>query len=131
MTLGEKQELFARLLPRLLSKAHLLGYEVRLQELRRGTVQAEWNANHCAICGGNVSMHTAAHEFRAVGIANSLHCDGLAIDLYIRRPGGRLLWATEHYRELGEFWEAAHELCAWGGRFGDGGHFSIMHGGRK
>ena len=35
MRLGEKQELFARLLPRLLDKAHSLGFEIRLGDVFR------------------------------------------------------------------------------------------------
>ena len=129
MRLGQKQELFSRLHPRLLGKAHELGFEVRLKELQRGEIQAEWNANHCAICGANVSMHAPVHEFKAVGIAKSLHCLGLAQDLVLFRDG-RPLWASDRYRALGEFWESLDPLCAWGGRFNDGGRFSIRHGGR-
>jgi hypothetical protein len=133
LTIGTKQELFARLHPRLIDKAHALGFAVRLKELLRGDEQASFNANHCRVCGANVSMHGPQHDFRPIGIENSLHCDGLAQDLYLRRPpSNRILWATEHYRELGEYWESLRpELCCWGGRFGDGGHFSITHGGRK
>ena len=35
MTLGEKQELFARLLPRLLDKAHELGFDIRIGDCFR------------------------------------------------------------------------------------------------
>ena len=129
MRLGQKQELFSRLLPLLIDHANDLGFEVRLKELLRGEVQAEWNANHCAVCGANVSMHGPQHDFTAIGIANSLHCQGLAIDLVLFRDG-RPLWASERYQKLGEFWESQNPLCAWGGRFNDGGHFSIRHGGR-
>jgi hypothetical protein len=140
LTLGQKQELFSWLHPRLVDKAHELGFEVRLKELERGDEQAEFNANHCRLCGANVSMHGPQHTFRPIGTANSLHCDGLAQDLYLRQPpSNRILWATEHYRPLGEFWEGLHALTYWGGRTDkpgdrlkhDGGHFSITHGGRQ
>ncbi len=119
MRVGAKQELFSRCLPLLITKAHELGYEVRLRDLWR-------------------SKEEAARLARAgIGIKNSLHCKGLAIDLYIRRPGGSILWATEHYRELGEYWESMDRLCFWGGRTNkpgdrlrhDGGHFAITHAG--
>jgi hypothetical protein len=139
LTLGQKRELFARLHPRLIDKAHALGFEVRLDELKRGEAQAEFNANHCRVCGANVSMHGPQHTFRPIGTANSLHCDGLAQDLYLRRPDGKMLWATEHYHELGEFWESLSPLAYWGGRTDkpgdrlkhDGGHFAITHLGKQ
>ena len=132
MTLGQKQELFAGLLPQLITRAYEMGFRVRLQELRRGKEQAEYNATHCGFCKKEEIRHgrNVDHEFKAIGIKNSLHCDGLALDLVLFRDG-KPLWATKRYRELGEYWEALHELCAWGGRFDDGGHFSIMHKGRR
>ncbi len=119
MRLGEKQELFARCHARLLFKAFDLGFEVRQRELWRTKYQAKENAR------------------LGVGSANSLHCKGLAIDLYIRRQGGRILWGTEAYRDLGVFWESLDPLCYWGGRTDkpgdrlrhDGGHFSVTHAG--
>ena len=119
MRVGEKQELFARCHAKLLAKAFKLGFEVRQRDLWRSKEEAARLAR------------------KGVGIRNSLHCKGLAIDLYIRRPGGNILWATERYRALGEYWETLHPLCFWGGRTAkandrlrhDGGHFSITHGG--
>ena len=138
--LGPKQELFARLLPRLIDKAHELGYAVRLKELQRGKQQAEWNAKHCRICGDSRKGHAtqADHIFKPIGIENSLHCDGLAIDLVLFKQGAPI-WDTEVYRKLGEYWESLDELAYWGGATAkvgdrlshDGGHFSITDGGRQ
>jgi hypothetical protein len=130
--LGEKQELFARLLPLLLIRALQLGYQLRLKEIYRPPQMAQWNATHCARCGGTTGdpLHLSGHEFRRIGIRNSLHCDGLAIDFYLTRDGD-MCWGEDAYLELGEFWEGLHLLTAWGGRFNDAGHFSIMDGGRK
>jgi hypothetical protein len=119
LTVAQKQELFSRLLPRLIDYAHARGFEVRLRDLWRTQYQADENAR------------------LGVGSKNSLHLLGLAIDFYIRKRGGGILWSTERYRELGEFWERLHPLCYWGGRTdkpndrlrNDGGHFSITHGG--
>lgn len=63
------------------------------------------------------------------GIANSLHCQRLAVDfnLFIN---GEYQTRTEAYRELGEYWESLGG--AWGGRFKnrpDGNHFSLEHDG--
>ena len=34
---------------------------------------------------------------------------------------------TEAHRESGLKWEARHDLCAWGGWFNDGNHYSFKH----
>ncbi len=137
MRLGAKQELFARLLPRLLDKAHELGFEVRVGEVYRTEAQAEWNADHCRKCqlersafvhhpnGGGVK-----HTFVAIGIRDSLHRKKLAVDLMLFKDG-EWLKESEDYTELGVWWEQQNELARWGGRFSnpDGGHFSLHHRG--
>ena len=131
MTLGAKRELFSRLLVRLVKEAHRKGYEVFLEECKRGAQQAEWNATHCGTCKQTKRSHVDAdHEFHAIGIADSLHCIGLALDITLRQ-NGRPLWARKHYLALGLYWESLHELCAWGGRFRDAAHFSIRHGSKR
>lgn len=136
MKLGEKQELFAELLPGLIKKALRLGYKVRIGEVQRGEQQAKYNATHCRRCkkAKTDKAHGAGgHKFRSIGILNSLHRQKLAIDiiLFFR---GKPRWDTGSYRLLGQWWEKQDELCRWGGRFRgrpDGGHFSLTHGGRK
>lgn len=145
MTVGHKQELFATLLPKLTAKAHELGYHVRLRELQRPQLMADWYATHCArkvtVDGEPVRCEKLVlhewhqtegpdgappHEFRRIGSPKSLHIDSLAIDLYLRsKETGGMLWAAEHDQPLGEYWESLHELARWGGRFNDAGHFSI------
>lgn len=140
MRLGAKRELFARCHAKLLNFAFENGYEVRQSELQRGEAQAKYNSLHCRKCKSHKNHHSGAdHSFKPIGILNSLHRDGLAIDLYIRKPPGPILWATPQYRLLGEYWETLHELCYWGGRTDkpgdrlrhDGGHFAITHGNRQ
>ena len=58
----------------------------------------------------------------------SLHKQRLAIDFNVFRYG-RLLTDGASFIELGEFWE--NMGGTWGGRFNDGGHFSIEHEGMK
>lgn len=114
MTLGEKQELFMRLLPRLIDKAHELGFEVRGGDLFR-----------------DPRVHGAPGEKLGYGHRDSCHKYKLAIDLYLFK-GGVFLERTEDHRPLGEWWEKQHELCRWGGRFRtnpDGNHYSITHAG--
>jgi len=112
MTLGRQQERFAYLLAMLIQRAHLLRFEVRLGELERTLYQAE------------------EYERLGVGTRRSAHCNKLAIDLALFRDG-KWLRKTEHYRELGEWWEQQDEACRWGGNFSksDGGHFSMRHRG--
>jgi len=115
----------------LLREAERLGFKIRVKEVYRWPQMAEWNATHCATCSGDMVAHDdVQHAFKPIGIRNSLHCDGLAVDLVLFK-GGQPCWDTEQYRELGEWWDNLDVLCSWGGRFGDGGHFSIRHDGKR
>ena len=62
---------------------------------------------------------------------NSLHELGLAQDIHLYDEDGNYLTKTEDYTELGAYWESLDYEFAWGGRFGDGNHFSLKYGGRK
>lgn len=115
MTLLEKQFLFARLLPRLLDKAHELGFNVTIGEVERPDYTAK------------------KYKELGIGIENSLHRLKLAADVNLFR-GKTLLTKTEDHRPLGEFWESLSTKdyeCAWGGRFEDGRHYSISYNGVK
>lgn len=135
MTLGEKQQLFMRLLPKLIGRALVLGFQIRGGELLRFEEQARWNATHCRACRRHEIDHgplgKIRHKFVAIGIVKSLHRLKLAIDLILFR-NGQPCWDTEDYKQLGEYWKSLHPLCRWGGdhRNPDGGHFSIAHQGR-
>lgn len=96
----------------LIQKAGELGFEVTLGEAWRSPEEAKRNA--------------AAGK----GIARSLHCDRLAIDLNLFREGVYLPDTASH-RPLGEWWESIGG--SWGGRFqrGDGNHYSLEHEGRR
>jgi len=59
---------------------------------------------------------------------NSNHYIRLAMDLNLFRAG-QYLDRTEDHRVLGEYWEAIGG--SWGGRFGDGNHYSLEHDGRQ
>lgn len=113
MTLGQKQELFMRLLPRLIDKAHELGFNVRGGDLFR-----------------DPRVHGALGVKKGYGHPRSAHKNKLAIDLNLFRKGAFLI-NTEDHSELGSWWEKQHELCRWGGRFNDGNHYSIEHDGVK
>jgi len=67
-------------------------------------------------------------DCRKKHMKNSLHYIGLAIDLNLFKDGVYLN-KTEDHLPLGERWEFIGGT--WGGRFGDGNHYSLEHGGRK
>ena len=118
MTLGQKRRLFGKLLPRLLDKA---------QELYPNGVAPNEIVRSASVAIANAKKGT--------GIRKSLHLIGLAIDLLLYKDldhDGEIddyLVDTESHRELGEWWEKQHELCRWGGRWGDGNHYSLEHEG--
>lgn len=101
MTIGNKRRLFTELIAELITFVFSNGYKVAFDK--------EHNKH----------------------MKNSLHYEGLAKDLLLYSSTGKYLTKTEDYTFLGVFWESLHPLCAWGGRFQDGNHFSIKHGGRK
>lgn len=112
MNLREARCLFTGMLPGLIKQAGYLGFECAAGEIQRDARVAVLNAR------------------AGKGIRNSLHLDGLAIDLHLYREG-KYLANTEDHRALGEYWETLHPLCRWGGRFGDGNHYSLEWQGRK
>lgn len=133
MRLGQKQRLFARLYAKLILHAFELGFEVTLGEVVRGEQQAQYNSLHCRCCKQAQAAHPRAEcpgKFRAIGIYDTLHRKRLAGDLNLF-TNGHYLTSTDAHRPLGEWWETQHELCRWGGRFGDGNHYSIAHAGKR
>lgn len=114
LSLGAKQRIFTLMVAHLILKAYEMGYQISLGEAWRTPQQAQANA--------------AAGR----GISNSLHLDRLAIDLNLfTKRDGRWVWLTktEDHKPLGEYWESIGGT--WGGRFNDGNHYSLAHGGRK
>jgi len=116
MTLRQKQSAFVLLVAKLIAHADVEGYELTFGE----TYRSEEEALRLSKLGK--------------GIKNSLHTIRLAIDLNLFRDG-KYLSSTDSHRLLGEWWEAQsippELICNWGGRFGDGNHYSIGHAGRK
>lgn len=112
LTLRQKQSLFVRLVARLIQFAVSQGYELTFGETYRSPEEAARLAK------------------LGKGIVASLHTQRLAIDLNLFKEGVYLS-STESHRPLGEWWEAQHRLCRWGGRFKDGNHYAITHGGRS
>lgn len=109
-TLRQKQSRFALMVANLLLQSKRMGYEITFGEAYRSPEEAARLAKV------------------GKGIANSLHTQRLAIDLNLFKDG-RYLSSSEAHRSLGEWWEG--QGGTWGGRFGDGNHYSLAHGGRK
>lgn len=108
-TLSQKQRRFARMIPRLIDKAHELGFEVTLGDAYR-----------------DARLHGAMGVKLGYGHRNSAHKIRLAIDLNLFRDG-EFLEQTSDHQPLGEWWES--QGGSWGGRFNDGNHYSLAHDG--
>ena len=106
MTLGEKQRLFARLELQLRLKIYMEGYEVTLGHAFRSRAEQQRLG------------HRGVHPLK------------LAVDLNLFLNGVYLRTTAAHW-QFGEWWEQQHPLCRWGGRFGDGNHYSFEHNGVK
>lgn len=112
--LQDKQMRFCQAIARFILDLGAAGYGVTFGEAYRTPEQARRYAQ------------------QGKGISDSLHTDRLAIDLLLFRDGAYLK-ETEDYRQAGDIWESytgEDEHC-WGGRFGDGNHFSFMHNGKR
>jgi len=93
--LRDKQTKFARMVPRLIDAAFVLGYEVTLGDCFRD-----------ARC--------------SYGSNRSKHKERLAIDLNLFKDGVYLRKTKDH-KKLGKFWESLGGV--WGGRWNDGNHY--------
>lgn len=134
------QELHLRLVVvHLVPKAFELGFTVRWGEARRTDEQAEINAlgaegrellAQCIKARWPLLAAKIRNNGKASGIRASVHQLAIAIDLNLFRDG-IYLTRTEDHRLLGEYWETLHPLCRWGGRWGDGNHYSLEYQGRK
>jgi hypothetical protein len=111
MDLRSTQSEFARLVPRLIDKAHELGFEVTLGDAYRDPR-----------VHGNLGVRKSYSHPR------SAHKVRLALDLNLFHDG-EYLEGSEAHRELGEWWEQQHPLARWGGRFDDGNHYSFEYNG--
>jgi hypothetical protein len=109
MTLGEKRQIFTRLLAMFILSLRDDGYECTLNEVLRTKEQQELNVKN----GVSKTM-------------NSSHLTGCAADINLFKDGilidGTKPEHAEHLRHAGEMWETmCHSnglLSDWGGRFG-------------
>jgi hypothetical protein len=103
MTLREKQSKFVLMLVNLITHAYSKGFELTIGDAYRDP----------RVPYGHI---------------RSLHKQRLAVDFNLFKDG---VWLTktEDHQQLGEYWESIGGT--WGGRFGDGNHYSLEHRGMK
>lgn len=111
MTLGQKQRRFTRMIAQLIEYAYSQGYELTFGDAYR-----------------DPRVHGQVGQKKSYSSANSLHKERLAVDFNLFKDGVYLT-RTEDHKPLGEYWESIGGT--WGGRFNDGNHYSLEHGGRK
>ena len=120
-----------RLLPRLIDKAHELGFEIRGGSLLRDErlhgkkgfpdIMTWLETNH-----PEVAAEAETAGYKAYGSRVSLHKDKCAIDLNLRFADGDMVYRTDDHAQLGQWWEEQHAMCRWGGRFNDGNHYELL-----
>ena len=103
MSLGSKQRKFTLMVADLITWTYKEGYELTFGDAYRS------------------KKVTYGHK-------NSLHRKRLAIDFNLFEDGKYLVNTADH-EPLGEYWESIGGT--WGGRFGDGNHYSLEHEGMK
>ena len=105
MKLSEVQQQFTRDVSLLIAKIFESGYSCTLGECYRTPEQAKLNAK------------------KGIGIAKSLHCERLAVDLNLFSPQGEYLASGAEYVKFGTYWESLNPKNRAGMRFGDANHF--------
>jgi hypothetical protein len=110
LTLEDRQEIFAKNVSSLIIYLFGAGYRCSLGEVYRTPEQAAFYAKV------------------GKGIADSLHCKRLAIDINLFNSANVYLQDSKDYEPLGLFWEKLHPDNEWGGRWkhlADGNHFQM------
>ncbi|MHB8947566.1 MAG: M15 family metallopeptidase [Rhodoferax sp.] len=111
LTLGQKQRLFTRLIAKLIEFAYAQGYELTFGDAFR-----------------DPRAHGAMGVKLGYSHSSSTHKQRLAVDFNLFKDGAFLTSSDDH-KPLGEYWESLGG--AWGGRFSDGNHYALEHGGIK
>jgi len=112
MTLGQKQRKHMLHIAMLISWAYNNGYELTAGDAYR-----------------DARSHGKMGQRVAYGQASSNHKIRLAHDFNLF-VNGKYQRSNEAHRPLGEYWESLDSENVWGGRFGDGNHYSTKHNGR-
>ena len=108
MSLSLNQRVFAKNIGHLLTFIYDNNYSCTFGEAYRTPEQAEIYAKE------------------GKGIAHSLHCERLALDINLFSPSGEYLTDQKDYEPFGKYWEGLEPKNRWGGRFEhlvDSNHF--------
>jgi len=108
MGLRDKQSKFVRMVADLIIFAYDNGYSLTFGDAYRDP--------RAFSLGSPYGKPTSNHKIR------------LAIDFNLFKDG-KFLPGTADHQPLGDFWESMGG--SWGGRFGDGNHYSLEHRGRR
>ena len=111
LSLGDTQRLFTLMIADLIEFAYEHGYELTFGDAYR-------DPRAFGIMGTNKPW--------IYGRSASNHKRRLAVDFNLFK-GGTYLTQTSDYLPLGQYWESIGG--AWGGRFKDGNHFSVVYRG--
>lgn len=111
MPLGQKQRRFVLMTAALIDYAYSQGYELTTGDGYR-----------------DPRVFGAMGERKGYGESRSAHKQRLAHDWNLFKDG-KFLTETSDHLPLGLYWEAMGG--SWGGRFNDGNHYSLEHGGVK
>lgn len=111
LTLGETQRRFTKMVGSLIFMIYARGYEGTLGDAYR-----------------DPRVHGPFGSKGGYGAAHSQHKRRLAIDINLFKDG-KYLDKTEDHAVFGEFWESVGGT--WGGRWGDGNHYSLEYEGYK
>lgn len=140
ITLSQAQRQFAHHVALLIQHIESLGLEVTLGEVKRSDEQALINAIGEAgrlkvaaavrNAGFSALGDAISNNGKANGVVHSVHQQSLAIDVNLFKDG-KYLSMTDDHRPIGEWWEKQHEFARWGGRWGDGNHYSFEFNGVK
>jgi len=99
MTLRQKQSIFAKNVAILINHIYDMGCEVTFADAYRSPEAA------------------ALYAKAGKGIANSLHCKRLAIDLNLFNVDGKYLQDKKDYEPFGLYWKSLNPANKWGGDF--------------
>lgn len=138
MTLGEKQECFVELEQQWVAWVLAQGWKLRHGEGRILQLGPDGKTGRKAklLDGSPVRVRDGVH------MDEGTHYMGVGADWQLFVLGVWISMGTHPaWKEAGEKWESLHELCRWGGRFGetapgkgdghDANHISIEHNGKQ
>lgn len=125
--LGSLQELFVELEAKWISWVLSLGYKLRhgegriLQNGPRGVGRRTFLRNSGIVYVKDLVHKEGSAHYNGVGADWNLFVNGKWIE-----DGDSPAWI-----EIGKYWKSLHELCRWGGDWGDANHISLEYNGIK